>query len=471
MRHRQPAHIGHRPVVHEVWALTTGEAGMTTQARSLAEALVAGLDRPDTPWRLRVVTARPARWVGWLPVSVWLPFGACWVVATTRFEDAESAAVVREAVGCGAGRASSVSSASEDLPRSWPDVVVSCGRRSARVAVALRRCAAKTAGDVAAHRSRRRAAQPLTVHVQDPRLAWRHFDALVLSHHDARPEAARADATTHSPLIVRVEGALHGFTPARLATLRRLHGPDFGGAWAGLPRPWIGVAVGGSTRRFRFDERCARVWAQCLRQLIGVVGGSLLLTSSRRTDPAAWRALLTALRPADQSGGAVHDHDVPVWAYAAHAQDATNALGRRPGQPEATGCNPYPALLALADALVVSGDSVSMVSEAVGTGRPVGVLGAVAADWSAFGRGVARFHRRWLAQGRISALDSDASVGVFAERLTMSRSARREAAADPVGADGLGGLAGVSEVERVAEALLRSASFERLGAAVPHGDE
>jgi len=65
------------------------------------------------------------------------------------------------------------------------------------------------------------------------------------------------------------------------------------------------------------------------------------LTPSRRTDPAAIRALSNALEPL---GG---------WVWDGEAE------------------NPYFGLLALADAIVVTMDSVSMVSEAAATAAPV----------------------------------------------------------------------------------------------------
>ena len=52
-----------------------------------------------------------------------------------------------------------------------------------------------------------------------------------------------------------------------------------------------------------------------------------------------------------------------------------------PGEPyplgatwDGTGVNPYFAYLAMADAIVTTGDSVNMVSEAASTGKPVHVI-------------------------------------------------------------------------------------------------
>ncbi|HTW70169.1 MAG TPA: ELM1/GtrOC1 family putative glycosyltransferase, partial [Acetobacteraceae bacterium] len=67
----------------------------------------------------------------------------------------------------------------------------------------------------------------------------------------------------------------------------------------------------------------------------------LALTPSRRTDPAALRMLRQALEPRG------------AWIW------------------DGTGENPYYGMLALADAIVVTQDSVSMISEAAATTAPV----------------------------------------------------------------------------------------------------
>jgi mitochondrial fission protein ELM1 len=80
-------------------------------------------------------------------------------------------------------------------------------------------------------------------------------------------------------------------------------------------------------------------------RLRGEFGTSLAITTSRRT-PASTRALIAKTFEADGR--------VSVW--------------------DLTGDNPYRGILALADGFVVTTDSVSMVSEAVATGRPVSVF-------------------------------------------------------------------------------------------------
>ncbi len=140
------------------------------------------------------------------------------------------------------------------------------------------------------------------------------------------------------PKVVRILGAPHRVTPERLAAETARWRPRF----AHLPRPWLAVAVGGATRRREFPPRLAVRLGQQVSALAGGAGGSVLLTTSRRTGRAAERLLLSAIEPPS------HVH--------------------RWGQG---GDNPFMAMIGLADAMVVTGDSTSMCTEATLCRGPV----------------------------------------------------------------------------------------------------
>jgi mitochondrial fission protein ELM1 len=190
-----------------------------------------------------------------------------------------------------------------------PDLIVGCGGVAAAVGAALRRPGLAV------------------VQVQNPRLDPRRFDLIVANRHDELT----------GPNVVVTRTALHRATPERLAEAAE--------AWrerlAHLPRPLVSVLVGGSNGRFRLDAPVAAALAAQLAGMIRNDGVGVALTPSRRTDPAAIRALSNALEPL---GG---------WVWDGEAE------------------NPYFGLLALADAIVVTMDSVSMVSEAAATAAPV----------------------------------------------------------------------------------------------------
>ena len=109
------------------------------------------------------------------------------------------------------------------------------------------------------------------------------------------------------------------------------------------PHPRIAVLVGGATARYRFDPDTARQLGQAVRAWAHEVGASLFVTTSRRTGAQSCQALQDALGPVR------HLH---VWQAGQQA-------------------NPYLAYLSLADVLVVTGESESMLAEAAATDKPL----------------------------------------------------------------------------------------------------
>ena len=221
----------------------------------------------------------------------------------------------------------------------WPDVLITCGRRSALAAMAVRR------------RSR---APMVTVHIQRPGDPAA-FDIVVAMAHDDLSGAN----------VLRVDTALHGVRPPALAEAAAAGDLRF----ADLPRPWIGVLLGGSTLHAPFTVGDARRLGDDLSALRGDGGGSLLITPSRRT-PAAVVDVLNARYAGDPT--------VFLWA----------------GDPP----NPYMAILASADELVVSSDSISMLSEALATKARVWVFDVPG------GPRHARFVENLLAKGLVASL-------------------------------------------------------------------
>ena len=200
-----------------------------------------------------------------------------------------------------------------DLPELGDSVLFTAGGTAAAVGAALRR-----------------PGRPV-VQVQHPRMDPRRFDVIVVNRHDGLA----------GPNVVVTRTALHPATPARLAAAAAEWAPRL----AHLPRPLVAVLVGGSNGRFRLDAAVARALGAQLADMMRRDRVGVAVTPSRRTAPDA----LVALRAAVQPGGG--------WIW------------------DGTGDNPYFGLLALADAIVVTEDSVSMVSEACATAAPVLVAG------------------------------------------------------------------------------------------------
>jgi mitochondrial fission protein ELM1 len=196
----------------------------------------------------------------------------------------------------------------------WPDLLIACGRTVTALALAVRRLS---------H------GRTFWVQVQDPRFARRHVDLIVAPRHDP----ARGDN------VFPTLGAVHRVRPEILEAAR----PRFAPLFRSLPRPLVGVLIGGSNRVYRLT---AAAMTQLGDQLAALAaqGMGIAITPSRRTGEAALRALRE------------HLAGMPHYFW------------------DGSGENPYFGLLAHADALVVSGDSVNMVSEAASTGKPVHVI-------------------------------------------------------------------------------------------------
>ncbi len=202
-----------------------------------------------------------------------------------------------------------------NLVAPWPDLVVAAGRRTAPVARNIKNLSQ---------------GRTFLAQIMFPGDAGiDEFDLVAAPRHDHLVEAANMMLST---------GAPHRITSDVLDAAAA--------AWRGrlehLPRPWIALIVGGTTRRRKFTEAMARELGATASRMAATSGGSLLITTSRRTGGAAAAALLA---------------EVSVPSHVFQWGDA--------------GDNPYFGYLALADAVVVTGDSVSMCSEACATQGPV----------------------------------------------------------------------------------------------------
>jgi mitochondrial fission protein ELM1 len=151
------------------------------------------------------------------------------------------------------------------------------------------------------------------------------IDLMVIGRHDTPPDA---------PNILPILGATHGLTPARLRAAREAHA-----GLAALPSPRVALLVGGPVRA----EGLERELAAALGTQVAGFAGSVMATTSRRTGDAAADALAVALSPVP--------HRVHRWGQA--------------------GANPLLGFMAWADALVVTGDSISMLSESLVTTAPI----------------------------------------------------------------------------------------------------
>jgi mitochondrial fission protein ELM1 len=193
----------------------------------------------------------------------------------------------------------------------FPDIAIASGRR----AVAYLRALKQASNGLT-----------FTVFLKDPRTGPGAADLIWVPEHDGL-RAGNVIVTATSP---------HRLTPERLAAARAT--PPAAIARAGRPR--VAVLVGGDSRHHRFTPADIARFAGELDALARS-GASLMGSPSRRTPPALAAAIAAVFA---RHGG---------WWW------------------DGTGENPYPALLANADTVVVTADSTNMIGEAAATGAPV----------------------------------------------------------------------------------------------------
>jgi mitochondrial fission protein ELM1 len=209
---------------------------------------------------------------------------------------------------------------SSPLGPPWPELVITAGRRNEPVARWIRR--------QAGGRERTK-----LVHVGRPWSPPDVFDLIVTTPQYALPLR---------PNVLHNEAPMHRVSAERLAEAAERWEPRL----AELPRPWIAVMLGGHVGGWTFDAPAATALAGEADAMAAALSGSLLVSTSARTPADAADAFAAAAR-------------VPLRLYRWRKDDPDN---------------PYFGFLALADRIIVTGDSMSMLVEAIATGKPVHVF-------------------------------------------------------------------------------------------------
>jgi mitochondrial fission protein ELM1 len=198
----------------------------------------------------------------------------------------------------------------------WPDLILAAGTQSEPICARIRRNAQRDG-----HRTR-------LVFLGRPWMDPGHYDLVVTT-----PQYRVAPA----PNVMEIDLPLHRVTAEGVAGEAARWAPRL----AHLPRPWIAVFIGAGINRYTLDSRAAKRLALESAALAGK--GSLLVCGSYRTPPRAMQVIQENL-------------PVPACIFDWHRSD---------------GDNPYRAFLGLADGIIVTGDSMTMLAEACATGKPV----------------------------------------------------------------------------------------------------
>jgi uncharacterized protein len=204
---------------------------------------------------------------------------------------------------------------SSPLEPPWPDLIISAGRRN----------------EPPCRWIQRRADQRVRlVHVGRPWARIENFDLVVTTPQYRLPKR---------PNVLHNTAPLQRVADERLREAARIWAPRL----AHLPRPYTAVMVGGNAGPYVLDAQAATLLGRAASAFARARGGSLLVSTSARTPKNAIPALEAAL-----------DCPAEVFRWSRDAAD-----------------NPYWGYLALADSIIVTCESMSMLTEACATLKPV----------------------------------------------------------------------------------------------------
>jgi mitochondrial fission protein ELM1 len=218
------------------------------------------------------------------------------------------------------------------------------------------------------------------IQILDPRISTRHWDLVIAPEHDRLA----------GDNVITLLGSLNPIDADWLQSARQQFP-----ALANLSGPRTAVLLGGPTRAVRFDRSALEVLLGKLEYWLARDGGSLMICGSRRSPPE-WAQLI---------------------------RDRYRGEGQWVWMDDRDGDNPYAGVLAWADRIIVSPDSVNMISEACATSVPV----YIAEPARATGR-VHRFIQSLLDRGRVQAQSRDAApfaVTALAETSQLAEQVRQ----------------------------------------------
>jgi len=207
----------------------------------------------------------------------------------------------------------------KELVAPWPDFVLSASRRTAPVARWIKKQNPKT---------------KLIQLLHIGRFGAKDFELIFAPEHDKGK---------YSPTnMIYTVGSPHFVTKEKLDEAKKTWSDEF----SCLPHPITALIIGGAIKKRQFTLNNATDLAQKVKNLKKKEGGSLLITTSRRTGVEAEKVIMSYLG------------DIPQFSYLWGDKNP----------------NPYLGFLACADNLIVTGDSVSMCCEATATHKPLQIF-------------------------------------------------------------------------------------------------
>ncbi|XP_042374493.1 mitochondrial fission protein ELM1-like [Zingiber officinale] len=250
--------------------------------------------------------------------------------------------------------------ASETYKTEGPLLIVACGHHTVSIASSVKHLASE---------------KVFVIQVQHPRSCLDRFDLVVTPRHDYYaltasgqqeiPRIFRRWITPQDPPgsnVVFTIGALHQAD----STALRLAANAWHDELAPLPKPLLVVNIGGPTRNCKYSSDLATQLVGSLENVLASCG-SVIVSFSRRTPKKVFDIVKRDL------GG---HPKIYIW----DGEDPNLHMGQ----------------LAWADAFVITADSISMLSEACSTGKPIYVIGSEHCKWK-----FSAFHKTLRERGAV----------------------------------------------------------------------
>ncbi|KAI5072254.1 hypothetical protein GOP47_0012360 [Adiantum capillus-veneris] len=367
-------------VVRRAVVIGNGAPGAEHQCIGLINAL--GLAENFSFYRVNRPKGGYNRWLRWLPVIVhkkidnfiqyvqndlkyrlWTHFARS-TEAVPVLKERESLSFVPEA---DARKIAAL--ARQDIEREGPLLVIASGRDTAYIAAAVKRLASQ---------------DTFVIQIQLPRRRLDQYDMIITPQHDYHaltpagsqevPQFLLKWITPPPPdkHVVLTTGALHHADTVML----RIAAARWHDELAPLPKPLLVVNIGGPTRHCKYGNELAFELVSALK-MVSATCGSIRISFSQRTP----RKMVDYIRSELGSHSNAY-----IW--------------------DGQGPNPHLGHLAWADAFVITADSISMLSEACSTGKPVYVIGAEKCKWK-----FAAFHKNLRLRGVVRSFTGAEDIG------------------------------------------------------------
>lgn len=238
-----------------------------------------------------------------------------------------------------------------------PRLVISAGRRSAPIALYLKKLSKN---------------KTKIIQIMNPNLDFRKFDFVILPKHDEVDKKKFPNLITTIGALTRVDEKLLQSESKKFPELQK------------ITKTKVALLVGGSSNKTKFEIASAKKLAKISVDLAKKMNATLLILNSRRTSVELNEALKSSLEG---------DFQFFDWN-------------------EVKENNPYFAILNFVDFFVITGDSVSMISECCSTGKPVYIFDEKKLS-SAKHR---KFHKELIAQNYAKKLPENSALENFAPK-------------------------------------------------------